>query len=197
MNDAVRGLGEGGDPEGFVLQKFSVPLPSGMSAILSAIKDALSLGRVQSLLLELGKPIVGTRYVPEVEAEEEHRVESEGAMSLGEVSRNVPMEEYNGSKSESSPEEILVDVMMGLSVRRLVVTHIGLGPETRFFQWLGVDPLVYGGIGRFMGAEVGRDKSVPDDVLLLYASHRVGGRLEDVSLILKCHMFSKEGMTDV
>ena len=195
MSDQLRGLGDDA-PQGWMLQQYEVPQPKGISAIMETLKEILGLGKVQSLLVELGKPVVFTRFVKEEEADRARQVEEQGAASLGDVARNVSMEEYSGRRQNGRPEEIFIDMLMGVSARRLSLTHIGLGPETRFFKWMDLDEMAYGGIAQFAGAEVIRDKDIPDEIMLLFAGPRAGGKPEEATFILKCHLFTNEDIED-
>lgn len=182
----IKGLADDA-PEGWVLQSYQVPRPKGLKGIMDAVESILKQKAVQSLTVEMGKPIEFTRLVRADEAEEARAVASVGSMSLGDVARNVPLQEVL-PKEGRGPHETFFEMVLAISNRGLHVTHIGLGGETRFFEWLGVDPLAYGGITFFAGAEVVRDTGLPADNMILFAGPKVGGRADEITFALKCHL---------
>lgn len=187
----VKGIGDDA-PEGWVLEEYEVPMPKGLRSILEAVRNVLELGKVQSVHLEMGRPIVFTRLVKESEAEEKRQIEKAGDATLGDMARNILMEEYSGRMTK--PFAIFFDMLLALSARRLHLTHIGVGPETRLFEWLGIDPIAYGGITYFAGAEVVRDGSLPDDSLIFFSGRRAGGRIDQSTFALRCHMLTSEDL---
>lgn len=188
VDDQVKGIGDEA-PDGWALQVYQVPLPSGLGRILAVIREILAQGKVQSLQLELGKPITFTKFVKEEEAEKTKQVEAEGKMSLGDIARNVMMEEYEaGEGRRVTAQEVFLEMMLAISARRLHVTHIGLGTETNFFKWLGIDQMAYGGITNLAGAEIVWDKQVPGDNLLLAAGPNPAGPVDAVTFVMKAHM---------
>ena len=84
----MKGLGEEQNP-GWNLQTFEVYMPKGLKAILDVIRDILQKGKIQTLTLEVGRPIV---YTQMVEGGPETPKELPAAMTVGEVARNVQME---------------------------------------------------------------------------------------------------------
>jgi hypothetical protein len=186
--DNVKGIGDEA-PEGWVLEEYEAPMPKNLGEILDTVKSVLQQGKVQSVKLELGHPITFTKFVKQTEATQRRREEEEGGMGLGEVARNIQMEEYAGSKVHGGPTEILVDMLLGLEARRLHLSHIGVGPETRLFDWLSIDKVAYGGIENLGGAPLVRDKSIPDEVLILFGSPYRSARTDQVTYATKSHMF--------
>lgn len=183
----VKGIGDEA-PEGWVVEEYEIPLPPGLQAILETIKSILQQGRVQSILLRLGRPIVFTKMVKETEATQKRQVEEQGGMSLGEVARNVKMEEFVSRGSPKNPAELMLEMALGLEVRRLHLTHIGVGVETRFFEWIGADPVAYGGIENLGGARLVRDSDIPDDVVIIFGSPYRQARVDQITYALKSHM---------
>jgi len=184
----VKGIGEGA-PEGWVLEEYEIPMPKGLSEILEAVKHVLKQGRVQTVSLKINSPIRFTRFVEEKEASQKRKSEEEGLMELGEVVRNIPMEEFSSPRKSTTASEALLDMMLMLEARRLHLTHIGVGPETRLFEWLGIDKVAYGGMENLGGAALVVDKSVPEDVILLLGGPYRHGRIDQATLAVKNHMF--------
>jgi hypothetical protein len=189
MNE-IKGIGDGA-PEGWVLEEYEVPMPQTLSDILETIKGVLQQGKVQSLTLELGRPITFTRLVKQAEATQKRREEEVGGMLLGETVRNIQLEEYSGSKIDGEPAEILFDMMLGIEARRLYLSHIGVSPNTRLFDWLGIDKVAYGGIENLCGAPLVRDKDIPDEVVIVLGSTHRQARTDQVTYAIKSHMFLK------
>jgi hypothetical protein len=187
MND-VKGIGDEA-PEGWVIEEYEVPMPGTLGEIMETLKSVLGQGKVQSVSLKLGHPISFTRFVKQAEATQKRRETESGGMQLGDVARNVQMEEYNGSKLQGGPTEIFFDMLLALEARRLHLSHIGVGPETRLFDWLGIDKVAYGGIENLGGAPLQRDKSIPDEILVLFGSPYRNARIDQITYAIKSHMF--------
>lgn len=186
MNE-VKGIGDEA-PEGWVLEEYETPMPSGLQEILDAVKSVLQQRKVQSLKLELGHPIVYTRFVKQAEATQRRREEAEGGMHLGEVARNIQLDEFPFKKS-ASPTDTFFQMMLALEARRLHLAFIGIGPETRLFDWLGIDKVAYGGIENLGGAQLMRDKGLPDESLIFFGSPYRNARIDQVTYAIKSHMF--------
>ena len=188
MSDQVKGIGDEA-PQGWALEESSVPMPKGLSKIMDTVREIFSMWKIHSLRMEVGKPISFTRFVKEEEAARTKQLEEEGAFCLGDLVRNVTMEEYEiGEGKRVTSREMFIDMLLGIAARRLHLTHIGLGPESLFFKWMDIDHLAYGGMTHFAGAEIVRDKQVPPDVLLILGSMAKNSRLEDTTFVLKGHM---------
>ncbi len=187
MNE-VKGIGDEA-PEGWVIEEYEIPLPATLREILSTIESVLKQGKVQTVNLKLGHPLVFTRFVRQDEATQKRRGENEGGIQLGDVVRNVQLEEYNGSKLHGGPTEIFFDMLLGLEARRLHLSHIGVGPETRLFDWLDIDKVAYGGIENLGGAPLVRDKDIPDEVLVIFGSPYRSARADQVTYAVKSYMF--------
>ena len=189
----VRGIGEGA-PVGWVLEEYEVPMPKSLQEILDAIKAVLQQGRVQTVALELGKPIRFTRLVKEEDAIGRRRQEAESEMKLGDVARNVMLEEYGGKAR--LPTEIFFEALLHLEARRLHLTHIGVGPQTRMLDWFGLDKVAYGAIENLGGAALVRDKGIPDDRMIFFGSPFRNGRTDQISYALTLHLFLQEEDTE-
>jgi len=188
MSEDIKGIGDSGAPEGWVIVEKEEPMPpGGIDPVLESMRAILSQKRIQSIKLELGKPIRYTRFVPRSEAEQQERVEEKAGMQLGEIARNVMMEEYTGK--EELPAKILVDLMLQIESRHLFLSYVGVGAESRLITWLGLDPIAYGGIGNLCGVPLRRDRDVPDNVLIFLGSPYRSARMDQVTYAIKAHMF--------
>ena len=187
--EQLKGIGDS-VPDGWVLEEFKAPLPKGLNNVIDAIRQILKLGKIRSLLVEIGKPITYTRFIRETEKSAKQE-DFQGGVSPGDIARNIMMEEYSGNKT-SNPLEIFFDILLGLSVRHLYLTHIGIGTESRFFQWMKLDTIVYGGIEHLAGGKLVRDEEIPNDIIIFYGNPKQGGRLDQATYALKCYMFLLE-----
>lgn len=185
----VGGLGEDA-PDGWVLEQYEIPLPKGRRAILEQLEAVLKQPKVQSIKVELGRPIVFHRFVREAEATQQQQRET--LMSLGELARNVHMEEYAPTDGDSS-KDTFISMLLAVAARRLHLTHIGIGAETLFFDWLHLDRIMFGGIANIGGVELVRDNDIPNDVMIFFAGHRRGGRVDQAMFALKCHLLVQGG----
>lgn len=165
-------------------------MPKGLQEVLDAIKTVLQQGKVQSVTLELGKPIRFTRMVKEGEATGRRRQEAESEAKLGDIARNVQLEEYGGKGK--TPTEIFFEALLGLEARRLHLTHIGVGPQTRMFDWLGIDKVAYGAIENLGGASLVRDTGIPDDRMIFFGSPFKNARTDQITYALILHLFKPE-----
>lgn len=185
----MKGIGEEQNP-GWTLQTFEVYMPKGMKAILDAIRDILNKGKIQTLTLEVGRPITYSQFV---EAGPETPKDLPAVMTLGEVARNVQMEEYSFGGRETNLQAWF-KMFLAISLRGLYVTHIGIGPETRLFKWLGLDEMTYGGLTQLCGAEISRDKLLGSEIMVLFAGPIQGGRPEAITYALKHFLFTPEDL---
>ena len=109
-------------------------------------------------------------------------------MALGEAVRNIQLEEFPfDSKVQSS--QTFFQMLLALEARRLHLAFIGIGPESRLFDWLGIDKVAYGGIENLGGAPLVRDKELPDEALIMFGSPYRSARVDQVTYAIKSHMF--------
>lgn len=182
----VKGIGDEA-PEGWVLEEYETPMPKGISEILDAIKHVLQQGKIQSVLLKLGSPIRFTRFIKQEEVTRKRKQEGEGEMKLGEAARNVQLEEFQGKSK--SPSDVLLLMMLALEMRQLHLSFVGVGANTRLFEWLGLDQVAYGGIENLGGALLVRDNNIPDEALIMFGSPYRQSRVDQVTYAIKTHMF--------
>lgn len=183
----IKGIGDGA-PDGWVIEEYVVPMPKRLDDILTEVRTILQRGRVQTVRLANGHPITFTRFVKQDEAAQKLKEEEVGGVGLGDVARNVIMDEYALPPDSSSLQAFLY-MMLSVEARRLHLTHIGTGSNTRLFEWLGIDRIAYGSIENIGGAEIVRDGEIPDDILIFFGSPYRSGRIDQITYAIKVHMF--------
>jgi len=131
-------------------------LPNDIDGILDAIRKVILMGGVQSLTLKVGEPITYQRLV--VDGEEirpEESTQSYAELSAYDIIRNIQMVEWEpGPEEVGSPRTTLVWMFMDMAVRGWAVTHLLLGENTQFWEWLGVTARVGQSIDQFLGARL-------------------------------------------
>jgi hypothetical protein len=189
----LRGLGDEA-PDGWAVVEESVQLPKGKKALMDTISEILSKTKVQWVHVELGKPINFARFVPESEASQVRFEEEASQHSIGAIIRNLTMEEVDAVKESGGyiNRFVLTEMFLAVSLRSLHVTHIGMGSETRFFEWMQWDSIKMGGITHYCGARLSKDSEIPNDVLILVCGPRPGDRLDQAVYCLKCSMPMEE-----
>lgn len=180
----IKGIGDDA-PEGWILEEFEMPMPKGLSSIVETLKDILKQGKVHSIHLKLGQPIIYTRFIRESEAEEKRTVERLGDANLADVARNVSMTEYASAGASCGD---FFSMLLALSARRLHLTHIGIGTESRFFEWLLIDPIAYAGLTHLAGAELIQEEDLPNESVVFFAGPQRSGRIDQITYALKCYM---------
>jgi hypothetical protein len=188
-----KGLGDEA-PDGWVMIDESVPLPKSKKEILAAISDVLAKSKVQWVHVELGKPINYGRFVLEKEAKQVQYKDELEQISVGAIIRNLPMEETEAVDSFGvhANHYVLINMFLAISLRGLHVTHIGLGRETHFLEWMGWDPIQTGGITHYCGAKLVRDSEIPNEVIVLICGPRPADRLDQAVYCLKGFMPMEE-----
>jgi hypothetical protein len=185
----MSGIGE--EPyQGWVPKTVEVFMPKGLKAVMEVIREILLKGKIQKLTMEVGRPIT---YVQYVKAEDEPLAEV-ATMTLGDVARNVQMDEYRPSARTEDNLLAWHRMWLAIALRGLYVTHIGVGSSTRLFRWLGLDEMVYGGLQQMYGADIVRDKQLSDDIVVLFAGLQVGGPVEAITYAVKCHLLSEDDL---
>jgi hypothetical protein len=185
------GIGEG-SYDGWVLEQYEVSLPKSRKAILSSISEILKAKRIQQVVLEMGKPIIFKKWVKGEESKEP------GEVTIGQIARNVNMEELDDISSSNPKPSFyvhsaeIVRVLLAISARNMFLTHVGLSPDSEFFNWLAVDKSAYGGITNFGGALLLEDVDIPPDAALFCASYHRGGNIEQIGLVIKLSLFNSE-----
>jgi len=192
----MNGLGEE-KFSGYVLEEFESYLPKKRSDILDAISSILSEKYVQSVIIEIGKPIRYTKYVKESE-ETSSRDRVTRGPDLDQVVRNIRLDEVSlDDVSLDSDEDFrekslkLAKIFLVLATKNLFLTHIGTSTSLSFIDWLGGGALtgihrsMFDGIIKFGGAVLVQHEDIPENVVVFCAGRKMGGELSDVTYALK------------
>lgn len=157
------------------LLRRSVPFPasSTVSGILEAMREILSgEDDVHSVTLEVGLPI---RY----------QVWADGSpLVAGDAAQTVKMEEI----VEATPHETIYRVFTLSALRSAHITHIGIGPASRLWSWLGLDEAVHRQLRTYLGAELLPDANIPNEVAIFFVSPFRDGALEDARTAYKVQL---------
>lgn len=163
-------------------------LPPSIDGILERIREILLMGRVQTVRLAMGQPLIYQRMV----LSGEERLPSEDPQGFAEldildIARNVEMEEFDESYASvisgnaETPHQLLVQMFMYMNVKGLEVTHLVFPPSTEFWMWIK-SPMA---LERFLGARVEVNKSLNDDVFLLCGARSKAATIAEIVFVLK------------
>lgn len=138
------------------------PLPSNRKELVEVFQEILALGHVQKVTIELKKPIVFQRLVPEnLVTEGQKPVEEDplDGVRAGEVA------DFNSPKS--SPYEVLYDAFERLGQfepKLIVVGNYGL-----VRKWLKLPHKA--NLDRIYGVKTAQSSNMPEDVIVLAGVH--------------------------
>jgi hypothetical protein len=166
-------------------------MPEDIDGILDAVRKIILLGRVQSITLQDGEPIVYRRLVnPGEEAKAGESTQSFAELTPLEIVRNVPMEEFAWD-DKKTPQEQLLWMFLFMSTRKWTVTHILLSEDTKFWKWLGfpVGPMNdMSVVEQYLGARIERDDQLPSDVFILCGARTRHATISEIGFSLKGNM---------
>jgi hypothetical protein len=167
-------------------------LPGSVDGILGALRQILLLGNVQEVSVKNGEPIVYRRYVSA--GEEIHPSESTASfaeMGIMDIIRNVTMEELDFEKlfvrEDPAPYAEVCAMMLHMSRKSLVHTHLVLSSDTRFWEWMMMPA-----VEQFAGALVEYQKGISDDVFLLCGAKSRAATITEITLVIKGNIFIPE-----
>lgn len=154
------------DPK-YVLISDTVLLPNSRKEIIDSFQQILSLGGVQKVMIEIGRPIQFTRLVREDLIAPEARLTEEDpldAVRAGEV------EEFHLSGElltdrEISPLEILFHAFTQLDEQHYEPKMVVVGSWAAFRAWLTM-PLT-ANLNKMFGVKVVRSATAPDDAVFI------------------------------
>lgn len=168
------------------------PLPESVDGIMDAIRRIILLGEVQAISISNGEPIVYQRFVRDgEEVLPKESTQSFAELTPLEVVRNVLMEEWTPAPEEKNlrPIEKLFWMLMDMTSRQWVVTHLLVGESTEFWGWLGLPNDVHTAIDQFLGARIERDKMVPGETFILCGSKTRSATFAEIEYAMKGSTF--------
>lgn len=147
------------------LQHSERELPSQRKELIAAIENILALGKVQKIVIEIGRPIKFSRLVSNpIEVEEPTSVRDDDVFS---GVRNSEMMEFVFEKELPLTEYLFK--AFGILTQRKIKARAFLVKNFDLLRAnLGVD--VMWDLSELYGVEVLKNSNVPDDVLVLAAS---------------------------
>jgi hypothetical protein len=174
-------------------------LPPTVDGILERVRQILLLGEVQNLSLKVDEPIVYQRMVrSDEEVDPSESTQGFAELSLMDIVRNVPMEDFGQSyqstlMGEMNPHETLTHMWRFMEQQGWYVTHILTSPHpgTLLWPWLGIKELR--APETFFGARVEQSKEVNPDVFLLCGARSRLAAISEIGLVLKGNADAPEG----
>ena len=162
-------------------------LPTSVDGIVEKVREILSRGNIQEIIIRGGEPISYQRLV--IPGEEVTPLEEiTTGINLNDMARNVDMEEFNLQEQgleKAAPQTIFFWMYVFLEHEGWVPTHLLLSEESQFWPWTNI-PRRYGKkCVSFMNLEVHRDKVVPSDIAIMFGSSRRGASVGEVRYALK------------
>lgn len=191
-------VGIGGQDVAGKLVTVRAELPADVDGILDAVRKILLLGEVQSLTLKEGEPITYQRFVRNGdELLPQESTQSFAELSAYDVVRNVPMEEWTPpGKKSATPHEEIISMYLELALYDWVVTHILMGEQTLFWDWIGESGRTERFINQFLGAKIEKCKEIPADVFILCGAKSRGATVAEIGISLKGTIDEKRTSAD-
>lgn len=160
-------------------------MPGDIDGILDTIRRIILLGGVQRIVLDKEEPISYQRYIDsDEEVQPSESTSSFAELTLLDIIRNIPMEEFE-CESSDSPYERVFRMFFQLAEDNWVVTHLLLGGSTKFWKWLNIGTAQKKRLVQFLGAHIETDKTLPDNVFILCGSRSRNASISEVCLTLK------------
>jgi len=164
-----------------VLVRDSKPLPKSRGDILTEVSHIFSLGGVQRVIIEVGKPLLFDRLVAKAEVPDDEVTEEipADAVDLYGAMRNNELLDF--SVKGSNGHETLFKAWRLLASRKLSAKGFLVSDVALLRSWLDLgesDP-----IDDLFGVPVFRHEEIPPDILTLVAVDAAD--IEDVKLSLR------------
>lgn len=174
------------DPAGGLVRSTDlIDMPSTVEGLMSVLRTVLTKPFIQSLVLEVDKPIKVTWFKDISDS----ILQSDPEMSPDEVLAKIPLEEF--SSSTSSFKELLIDAFVYVDQKRGYVTHILVGSVSTLKDFVGLPsmmslPEIEGTDSFvFLGAELIEVNTLPEDVVILISSDLSRASLSEAKSGLK------------
>ncbi len=162
-------------------------LPEDIDGILDAIRKIILLGEVQSVTLKTDEPITYQRLIRHgEEIRPEESTQSYAELTAYEIIRNIQMEEWElDPKNTNFPHSNLIRMFMYMAEQGWAVTHVLMGENTKFWEWLGLPSKIDQSIKQFLGARIEKSKELPPEVYILCGSKTRNATIAEIGFALK------------
>lgn len=184
-------MGIGGQEAGSKLVTIQTDMPGDIDGILEAVRKIILMGEVRSIVLRDGEPLTYQRVVRSGdELRPGESTSSFAELSLMDVVRQISMEEYKdqipvNNSHGIDPFELVTKMIVFMEFEGWIVTHILLGEGTKFWSWLTIPEIIRSKMGRFLGAHIEYEKTLPNDVFIFCGSRTKNATIPEVSYALK------------
>jgi len=151
-----------------------VERPKGLDELLGAVRSILTeQDRVHMIAIEQDRPI---RYA--------QWIEGKGGDVVDEASKNCE------TMQEVPPDrfglEMLQYLFLAAARRRLFITHIAIGPNSSFWEWVGLDPIADVEMEVYFNAQICIGKELPPETVLFFTNAFPAGTLFESRFCYKC-----------
>lgn len=163
-------------------------LPPDIDGILEAVKTILKMGNVQLLKMDLTDGIMYQRIVSDVDTHPFDTDKSLIGLEISDIIRQRPVEEAPFNESNMLGSEQFIHAMIFMHLKDYVVTHIVLGPGTKFWKWLCIDTLSIARITHVCGAKIEMDKTLSVDRAILCGARTRTATTDEISYSLALFM---------
>lgn len=176
----------------------TIPANTGISGVLRTIKELLTeIPHVKELRLNHKGLLAYTWYAPTGAAESPLQVSFEDLQPYA-IIRNVPIREVVRTPPEgstaASQQELFLALFMECQADRLYPICFVVGADSIFWEWVSsLTGLRLPSASTFFGHSVLTDRAVPDDTLILCASHARSQQIEDTYGVYKICMEMPDG----
>lgn len=176
--------GIGGSSSTGRLVTVQTDLPGDIDGILDAVRRVILMGEIQSITIRQDEPIVYQRFVrPGEEIKPSESTSSFAELSVMDVIRNVPMDEFSGAGGDVG--SYLVRMFTQMAFDGWVATHLVVGEQTEFWRWQGVEPIIAKRLTQFLGARIEREKTLSKDVFILCGAKTRSATIPEIGYALK------------
>jgi hypothetical protein len=162
-------------------------LPEDIDGILDAIRKIILMGEVQSLTLKSNEPITYRRLIRHgEEIRPEESTQSYAELTAYEIVRSIQMEEWDSyPEGVGSPHINLIQMFVDMATHGWAVTHLLVGENTEFWEWLGLPRKVDRDIKQFLGARIEKSNELPPEVYILCGSKTRNATIAEIGFALK------------
>ena len=162
-------------------------LPTSVDGIVEKVREILSRGSVQEIIIRDGEPITYQKVVTPGE-EVTPLEELTTGVSLNDMARNIDMEEFNLTEQgleKATPQSIFFWAYFFLEHEGWVPTHLLVSRDSQFWPWVGLPRKHSRKCNVLLNLEVHRDEVVPSNVVILFGSTHKHASVGEVKYALK------------